>query len=65
MNQETNKASTNVVWHYATVTQACREAQNCHSGAIVWFTVLTDAGKSTLAHAVENDALLRKGRGQN
>ncbi len=46
-------ASTNVVWHNATVTRARREAQNGHRGAIIWFTGLSGAGKSTLAHAVE------------
>ena len=65
MNQETVKASTNVVWHHATVSQARLEAQNGHSGAIVWFTVLTGAGKSILTHVVEDDALLRQSRGQN
>jgi adenylylsulfate kinase len=46
--------STNVVWHHATVTRAHREAQNGHSGVILWFTGLSGAGKSTLAHAVED-----------
>jgi adenylylsulfate kinase len=46
-------ASTNVVWHHASVTRARREAQNGHRGAIVWFTGLSGSGKSTLAHAVE------------
>jgi adenylylsulfate kinase len=46
-------ASTNVVWHSATVTRARREAQNGHRGAIIWFTGLSGSGKSTLAHAVE------------
>ena len=46
-------ASTNVVWHHATVTRARREAQNGHRGAIVWFTGLSGSGKSTLAHAIE------------
>jgi adenylylsulfate kinase len=46
-------ASTNVVWHHATVTRARREAQNGHRGAIIWFTGLSGSGKSTLAHAVE------------
>lgn len=46
-------ASTNVVWHHASVTRAQREAQNGHRGAIVWFTGLSGSGKSTLAHAVE------------
>jgi adenylylsulfate kinase len=46
-------ASTNVVWHHATVTRARREAQNGHRGAIIWFTGLSGSGKSTLAHLVE------------
>ena len=46
-------ASTNVVWHHATVTRARREAQNGHRGSIIWFTGLSGSGKSTLAHAVE------------
>jgi len=48
-------ASTNTVWHHATVTRARREAQNKHRGAIIWFTGLSGAGKSTLAHAVEEE----------
>ena len=47
-------ASTNVVWHHATITRAIREAQNGHRGAIIWLTGLSGAGKSTLAHAVED-----------
>lgn len=46
-------ASTDVVWHQATVTRARREAQNGHRGAIIWFTGLSGSGKSTLAHSVE------------
>ncbi|OGT00647.1 MAG: adenylyl-sulfate kinase [Gallionellales bacterium RBG_16_56_9] len=46
-------ASTNVIWHHATVTRARLEAQNGHRGAIIWFTGLSGSGKSTLAHAVE------------
>lgn len=48
-------ASSNVVWHHATVTRARREVQNGHRGAILWFTGLSGAGKSTLAHAVEEE----------
>lgn len=46
-------ASSDIVWHHATVTRARREALNGHRGAILWFTGLSGAGKSTLAHAVE------------
>jgi adenylylsulfate kinase len=56
----TPPASTNVVWHHATVTRARREAQNGHRGAIIWFTGLSGSGKSTLAHAVE-EALYQLG----
>jgi adenylylsulfate kinase len=47
-----NKSS-NVVWHHATVTRDRREALNGHRSVILWFTGLASAGKSTLAHAVE------------
>ena len=53
MSNELKIASTNVVWHHATVTRARRELQNGHRGAILWFTGLSGAGKSTVAHAVE------------
>jgi adenylylsulfate kinase len=42
-----------IVWHHATVTRARRETLNGHRGAVLWFTGLPGAGKSTLAHAVE------------
>jgi adenylylsulfate kinase len=42
-----------VIWHNATVTRARREALNGHRGVIVWFTGLSGAGKSTIAHTVE------------
>jgi len=60
MNGKVAAASSNVVWHHATVTRARREAQNGHRGAILWFTGLSGAGKSTLAHAVE-EALYQQG----
>jgi adenylylsulfate kinase len=43
----------NLTWHHASVTRKCRERQNGHRGAILWFTGLSGAGKSTIAHAVE------------
>ena len=49
---EKNK-STNVVWHHATVTRERREKLNGHRSVILWFTGLSGAGKSSLAHAVE------------
>ena len=49
-----------VVWHHATVTRLRREELHGHRGAVLWFTGLSAAGKSTLAHAVE-EALYTKG----
>jgi len=46
-------ASSNTVWHHATVTRHRREEQNGHRGSIIWFTGLSGSGKSTLAHSVE------------
>lgn len=52
MNDDSGKSS-NVVWHHATVTRARRESLTGHGSVILWFTGLSSAGKSTLAHAVE------------
>ncbi len=43
----------NVVWHRATVTRERRESMNGHKSVILWFTGLSNSGKSTIAHAVE------------
>lgn len=45
--------SENVVWHHATVTRERRELLNGHKAVALWFTGLSGAGKSTVAHAVE------------
>lgn len=58
MSDKESKASvnsTNVVWHHATVTRERRQQQNGHKSAILWFTGLSGAGKSSLAHAVEEE----------
>jgi adenylylsulfate kinase len=43
----------NVVWHHATVTRKRREEMNGHKSIILWFTGLSNSGKSTIAHAAE------------
>lgn len=53
--QNSQNKSSNVVWHNATVTRKRREQMNQHSGVILWFTGLSGAGKSSLAHAVEEE----------
>ncbi|WP_377704948.1 adenylyl-sulfate kinase [Pseudoduganella sp. UC29_71] len=44
----------------ATVSRLQREQRNGHRGAVVWFTGLSGAGKTTLAHAVQ-ERLFRAG----
>ncbi len=41
------------MWHNATVTRDRREERNNHQGGVIWFTGLSGAGKSTIAHTVE------------
>lgn len=55
-----NGATNTVVWHRATVTRERREKLNGHRGVCLWFTGLPGAGKSTIAHAVE-EKLHRQG----
>lgn len=43
----------NIVWHHATVTRKRRAEMNGHWSVILWFTGLSNSGKSTIAHAVE------------
>ncbi len=45
--------SSDVVWHHATVTRKRREELQGHKSLILWFTGLSGAGKSTVAHATE------------
>lgn len=48
-----DSTSSNVVWHHATVTRKRREKLNKHHSVIMWFTGFSGAGKSSLAHSVE------------
>ena len=43
----------NIVWHKPTVTRNRRADNNGHKSVILWFTGLSGAGKSTIAHALE------------
>lgn len=47
-------SSTNVTWHESTVGQDDRWKLAGHRGAMVWFTGLSGAGKSSVANAVES-----------
>ena len=50
----------NTVWHHATVNREIRNQQNRHKSIILWFTGLSGSGKSTIAHAVE-EQLFKQG----
>ncbi len=51
MNKVTNQ---HTVWHDPSVYRKDREEMNGHKSAIIWFTGLSGAGKSTVAHALED-----------
>ena len=53
MSEETK--STNITWHHGIVTRQDRERLNGHTSVVLWFTGLSGSGKSTIAHAVENE----------
>ena len=44
---------TNIVLHKATVTRERRSLQSRHKAIVLWFTGLSGSGKSTIAHAIE------------
>jgi adenylylsulfate kinase len=44
-----------VVWHECLVKRCDRNALNDHKSGLIWFTGLSAAGKSTIAHAVEKE----------
>ena len=56
MNEKTN----NLTWHDQSVSQAAREALKGHAGALLWFTGLSGAGKSTVANAVDHSLNARE-----
>ncbi|MYL34505.1 adenylyl-sulfate kinase [Pontibacillus yanchengensis] len=42
----------NLTWHASTITKDLRHRKNEHKSAILWFTGLSGAGKSSIANAV-------------
>ena len=54
------RANTDVVWQPTRVTAAVRANQKNQKPAVVWFTGLSGAGKSTVANALEQ-ALVQRG----
>ena len=42
----------NTIYHNATISRERRNQLNGHKSVFIWFTGLSDSGKSTLAHSV-------------
>lgn len=59
MDKITNQ---HTVWHAPTVYRKDREEMNGHKSVIIWFTGLSGAGKSTIAHALEDRLHKNKAR---
>jgi bifunctional enzyme CysN/CysC len=51
--------SKNIFWVEGKITASARAARSGHRGAVVWFTGLSGAGKSTIAQALERDLFAR------
>jgi bifunctional enzyme CysN/CysC len=47
--------SQHITWSDSQITAQHRARRNGHKGAIVWLTGLSGSGKSTIAHALENE----------
>lgn len=54
MGTKINKNNNNVVWHHGIITREGREKKNNHKSVVIWLTGLPCAGKSTIAHALED-----------
>ncbi len=51
--------SKNIFWIEGKITPRARAARSGHRGAVVWFTGLSGAGKSTIAQALERELFSR------
>ncbi len=49
----------NIVWHETLVSKQERNRMNKHKSGLVWFTGLSAAGKSTIAHHLEKELFER------
>ncbi len=48
-----DKKASNITWHEHMVSREARNRLKGHRGAVLWFTGLSGAGKSTIANAVD------------
>ena len=51
----TQQKATNITWHGGAVQKEHREQLLRQKGVVIWYTGLPSSGKSTLAHAVEEE----------
>lgn len=51
--------ATNIVWHHAKVAKQDRQRLNGHKSCVLWFTGLSGAGKSSIAHELERELFNR------
>ncbi len=56
----TTQKATNITWHEGALNKQDREKLLDQRGVVIWFTGLPSSGKSTLAHAIE-EQLFRRG----
>jgi adenylylsulfate kinase len=56
----TIQKASNITWHHGALTKEDRENFLSQKGVVIWYTGLPSSGKSTIAHAVE-DELFRRG----
>jgi len=55
----TEQKATNITWHQSALSKLDREKLLSQKGVAIWFTGLPSSGKSTLAHAVEEELYTR------
>src|SRR5437868_3546776 len=58
-DRHTATKSKNIFWVEEKITAQARAARTGHRGAVVWFTGLSGAGKSTIAQALERELFAR------
>lgn len=55
----TIQKATNITWHEGALNKQDREKLLDQKGVVIWFTGLSGSGKSTIAHAIEEDLFTR------
>jgi adenylylsulfate kinase len=55
----TEQKATNITWHQSALSKLDREKLLNQIGVVIWFTGLPSSGKSTIAHAVEEELYTR------